>query len=111
MWQRLALASCLMVAPALTQADTAVFASVGTRSGGEVESNAPTTPGCTSSCTYDTVSLGSGTSAALTVSISNLPDLDPDTAVELYLSLIIFSVDRMFFVYFNFLCVYVLFFG
>ena len=95
MLQRLLLVSCVAVAPALAQADTAVFASVGTRSGGEVESNAPTTPGCTSSCTYDTVSLGSGTSAALTVSISKLPDLDPDTAVELYLSQSKHSLDPL----------------
>ena len=44
MWQRLLLVSCLAVAPAMAQADTAVFASVGTRSRPGTYRSATTTP-------------------------------------------------------------------
>lgn len=86
MLKRFGLVVCAALAPMMAGADTAVYASVGTRSGGEIERNTPTVPGCTSNCSYDSVSLGSGNAYSLTVSVSNLPDLVPDTAVEVYLS-------------------------
>lgn len=95
MLKQFGLAVCAALAPVLAQAETAVYASVGSRSGGEIETNTPTTPGCTSNCSYDSVSLGSGNSYSLTVSLSKLPDLEPDTAVEFYLSQSKHSLDPL----------------
>lgn len=95
MLKRFGLVLCAAMVPMLAEADTAVYASVGSRSGGEIEKSTPTTPGCTSNCTYDSVSLGSGNSYSLTVSVSNLPDLVPDTAVEFYLSQSKHSLDPL----------------